>query len=208
MAQKKKASVRDCILESARRELAQHGFAATTMRAIARRADVSTSNLYVYFPSKLDLLFAIYDPWLREQIDMLERRAAQINDPHARLRAIIATLWEDFPAADGAFGNTFVEGLAVSGREGSYSRSLLLWAEERISQLVASCLPEARAAHFGNTALAHILFMAFDGFAVNYMLVGPSRRLEHCIDLMTALLLGTGATQQGPGDVVVKAMSP
>lgn len=196
MVQIKKDDVRARILESARHELEKRGYAATTMRSIARRAGTSPSNVYVYFPSKLALLFAIYGPWLKDQITELERESAKIRDPRRRLRKIVASLWEVFPSAENGFGNTFVEGLAVSGRDGRYSRDLLLWAEGRIAGLIASCLPEHRAAVLGNTALAHILFMAFDGFAVNYVLAGPSRRLDHCIDMMTDLILGEAAEQE------------
>ena len=145
MAQTKKEDVRTGIVDSARREFQERGYAATTIRGIAQRAGMSPSNVYVYFDSKLDILFAIYDPWLRQRIEALEIEARAIDDPRQRLRTVLATLWKAFPAADGAFGNTFVEGLAVSGREGRYSRDLLLWAEHRIADLIASCLPEARA---------------------------------------------------------------
>jgi len=190
MAQTKKDNIRDRILTSARDRLLKHGYAATTMRSIAAEAGISTSNLYVYFPSKLALLFAIYDPWLRNRLDELEETCAAMDDPRARLRVIITTLWETIPAEDGGFGNTFVEGLAVSGREGGYSRELLLWAEDKISALIASCLDAERTNAFGDTALAHILFMAFDGFAVNYTLIGRSRRLDRCIDVMVEIIAG------------------
>ncbi len=189
MAQIKKDDVRARIVDSARSEFQDHGYAASTIRGIARRAGISTSNVYVYFESKLELLFAIYDPWLRTQILQLEARAAEIADPGERLRVIIATLWKTFPAADGGFGTIFIEGLAVSGREGRYSRDLLHWAEERLSKMVASCVPEDRADRFSDTAFAHILFMAFDGFAVNYGLIGPSRRLDRCLDLIVDLVV-------------------
>ena len=143
MAQTKKEDIRAGIVDSARREFEERGYAATTIRGIARRAGISPSNVYVYFDSKLEILFAIYDPWLRGRIRALEAEAAAIADPRQRLRTVIATLWKTFPAADGAFGNTFVEGLAVSGREGRYSRDLLLWAEHRIADLILS-LPAGR----------------------------------------------------------------
>jgi len=188
MAQTKKDDVRTKIVESARSEFQDRGYAASTIRGIAKRAGMSPSNVYVYFQSKLDLLFAIYDPWLRAQITQLEVDAAAIADPKQRLRKIIATVWQTLPAADGGFGTIFVEGLAVSGREGQYSRDLLHWAEERLTGLVASCVPPERADQFADTAFAHILFMAFDGFAVNYGLIGPSRRLDRCLDLMVDLV--------------------
>lgn len=182
MVQTKKDDVRTNILDSARAEFEKNGYAASTIRGIARRAGISSSNLYVYFSSKFDLLFAVYDPWMRQQIEALETTARSITDPRQRLRVIVSALWKDIPAADEALCNVFIEGLAVSGREGTYSRDLLLWSEERIAALIADCLPPDRTRAQGDNVLAHILFMAFDGFAVNQVLVGPSRRLEQCID--------------------------
>ena len=62
MAQTKKEDVRAGIVASARQEFEQRGYAASTIRSIAQRAGMSPSNVYVYFDSKLDILFAIYDP--------------------------------------------------------------------------------------------------------------------------------------------------
>ena len=169
------------------------GYAHSTIRGIARRAGMSASNLYVYFSSKLDLLFAIYGPWMRQRITGLEQEAQAVSEPRERLHLIVSTLWKDIPATDDALCNIFIEGLAVSGREGTYSRELLIWAEERLAAMIASCLPPDRAQHFSDTALAHVLFMAFDGFAVNHVLVGPSKRLERCIDITVDMILGSEA---------------
>ena len=38
---------------------------------------MSTANVYVYFSSKLDMLFTIYGPWLQERLDRLERVLAR-----------------------------------------------------------------------------------------------------------------------------------
>lgn len=195
MVQTKKDDVRISILESARAEFEKNGYAHSTIRGIARRAGMSASNLYVYFSSKLDLLFAIYGPWMRHRITGLEAKAQTVADPRRRLHLIVSTLWKDIPATDDALCNIFIEGLAVSGREGTYSRELLIWAEERVATMIAGCLPSDRAKHFGDTALAHVLFMAFDGFAVNHVLVGPSKRLERCIDITVDMILGSDAQQ-------------
>ena len=190
MVQTKKDDVRANILESARAEFEKNGYAHSTIRGIARRAGMSASNLYVYFSSKLDLLFAIYGPWMRQRITGLEAKAQTIVEPRERLHLVVSTLWKEIPATDDALCNIFIEGLAVSGREGTYSRDLLIWAEERLAEMISSCLPPERAKAFSDTALAHVLFMAFDGFAVNHVLVGPSKRLERCIDITVDMILG------------------
>ena len=50
------------ILNAARVEFAEHGFAKAKMRLIAGRAGVSTDNLYTYFPNKDDLFCALVTP--------------------------------------------------------------------------------------------------------------------------------------------------
>ena len=44
---------------------------------IAQEAGVSPGNVYIYFQSKLEILYAIYDPWLRARIESLEAPARQ-----------------------------------------------------------------------------------------------------------------------------------
>ena len=56
MAQQKKAAVREAILEGAFQLFSRHGYAATTLAAIARSAKVSQGNIYIYFGSKLEIL--------------------------------------------------------------------------------------------------------------------------------------------------------
>ena len=50
------AQTRAAIVRSAMRLFRQHGYEATTMRAIARDAGVSTGNAYYYFGSKEELI--------------------------------------------------------------------------------------------------------------------------------------------------------
>jgi AcrR family transcriptional regulator len=57
-----KKEIKERILNAARAEFAEHGFAKTKMRSIARRAGVSTGNLYTYFSNKDDLFCALVAP--------------------------------------------------------------------------------------------------------------------------------------------------
>jgi AcrR family transcriptional regulator len=50
------------ILAAARTAFAEHGAAGTTIRAVARTADVDPALVYHYFKSKDDLLDAATDP--------------------------------------------------------------------------------------------------------------------------------------------------
>src|SRR5688572_19047972 len=81
MAQVKKEAVREAILAAALRLFRKQGYIETTLSAIAAAAKTSRANIYVYFPSKFALFYAVFDPWLQERLAVLERELARIADP-------------------------------------------------------------------------------------------------------------------------------
>lgn len=189
MAQVKKAAVRDAILASALAQFAERSYAGTTLADIAAGAGVATSNIYVYFGSKLDVLFAVYQPWLVERLDRLQDELAAVEDPRARLGRILLALWRDIPADGNGFAHNLMQAISSLAPEDRYSRELLLLAEQRVSALLRDCLPPSRHALVEGDRLAHLLFMAFDGFVINQRLNGPSRRVEAIVDMVAGLLL-------------------
>ena len=90
MAQVKKPAVREAILDAAHRLFREQSYNGTTLSQIAGEAEISTANLYSYFPSKFDILYSIYDPWLRERLKRLEIELAAIRNSRKRLKHLIA----------------------------------------------------------------------------------------------------------------------
>ena len=64
MAQVKKPKLRQAILTASFSLFSGNGYHNTTIAQIAKQAKVSTANVYSYFPSKLHILYALYEPWL------------------------------------------------------------------------------------------------------------------------------------------------
>ncbi len=190
MAQVKKEAVREAIIDSAFSLFKERGYSDTSMAQIAKNAGVSPANIYVYFESKLELLFHIYGPWLQERLQRLEDEVATTENPEQRLRLILRTLWEDIPAEENGFANNLMQAISTARPDEGYKRDLLLRAEASVSKLIREALPPQRAAFATEGFLAHVLFMAFDGFAMNFKLKGPSERIDGIIDVMASLLLG------------------
>lgn len=89
------------ILAAARTTFADHGVAGTTIRAIARAADVDPALIYHYFGSKEHLLDAATDPPQR-WLDMV---AASWTTPRAELgRQLVTTMLDSW--ADGEIAPT------------------------------------------------------------------------------------------------------
>lgn len=190
MVQVKKAAIHDAIRNAAFDLFSEKGYSRTTIAQIARQADITTSNFYRYYESKLDVLFEVFAPWFRAHLDDLERRVAEIDNPRDRLRTIFLGIWRDIPLADNGFNNNIVEALATFTPDDRYSKALLLESEKRVSDMIAGCVPPERARLFSDNKLAHMMFMGGDGFAINVKLGGPSPPVEHIADMMCTLILG------------------
>ena len=190
MPQVKKSDKRDAIMEAAFGLFSRKGFGATTMADIARAANTTVANLYVYFPSKIMLLDAVYRPWLRQQLTGLARSVERFRTPHARLKRLLLGVWGDIPAADHCFANCLMEALAAAPQATGKPSDLLAWAEETLTALMAANLPPSRHGLLQDRLLAHMIWMAFDGFAIN-RLIDDVRDIDKIAELHASLLLGT-----------------
>ena len=177
MGQVKKPHLREAILASAYGLFAERGYAATSVPAIAAGAGVSTANVYVYFGSKLDILYAIYDPWLRARLMRLEAELQAIAVPQKRLQHLFRTLWRDIPAEENGFVNNMMQALSTIGMDGRWRPALLRWMEGHLARLFRSCLEPARRRQFARADIGHFLVMAFDGYIIHRRL-DPAHPLD------------------------------
>lgn len=166
MSQRKKEGVREAILDSAFRLFSELGYSETSLPAIARAAQISTANVYIYFPSKLEILFTLYEAWLPDFLDRLDRALARIEGRTEKLERLLQGLWRDLPRESNGFANNLVQALSTSRGE-QYNPHLRLLVEKRVSGWIAECVDvSAKEA----SSIAGVVLMAFDGFAMNYHL--------------------------------------
>jgi AcrR family transcriptional regulator len=194
MVQHKKAAVREAILKGAFRLFSEHGYAATTLAAIAKSAEVSQGNIYIYFGSKLEILYAIYDPWLRSRIEKLELDLAAVRSPRQRLKRLLTALWRDIPTEENGFLNNIMQAISVTNPEEGYRSTLVQWLEERIEKLIAAALSPERRARIRKARIAHVIIMAFDGFAIHRHLHPHESPVDDAtITAVAAMLMGEGS---------------
>ena len=186
MAQVKKSEVRERILAAAAGLFAERGYAGATIGQIAKAAGIAPSSVYVYFKSKLEIVFAIYDPWLKEHLDLLAREVEALSTAEAKVFRVVQKLWRDIPADRNGFANNLIQAISSATPEDCYDPALLRWTEQKIASLLRDALPPDRAAEIDCMRFAHILMMAFDGFAVNYSI----NRAIYCDDAMIAQMCG------------------
>jgi AcrR family transcriptional regulator len=198
--QVKKQEVREAILSAAFALFSAKGYANTTLPQIAQRAGVSTTNLYIYFDSKLALLYAIHGPWIQAQFEALEADLRKTAAPRARLRVLLRTLFRDLPAREGGFANNIIQAIATVGPKDRYRPSLMAWLEERLGSMLALALPALAKATPSETGLAHFLMMAFDGYIVFHK-IAPDRGCDDATIEFLCDLFEARAGESGTGKV-------
>lgn len=191
MAQVKKEAVRKATLNSAFERFTKQGYAKTTLKQIAVGAGITTTNIYRYYGSKLDALFAVFRPWLNDRLDRLEQELSTIQNPRIRFGLIVQTMWRTIPEADNGFMYNLIQGLSTLKPGDDYSRELLIELEHRLTELLRDCLPEDRHFMLEDNRLAHMLFMGMDGFSMGYGLIGPSRRSYAIAEDYCDVIMGT-----------------
>ena len=192
MVQVKKKQIYQAILDSAYELFSQNGYHATTLQGIAEFAGVGVSSLYSYFPSKLHLLYAVFEPWHKDAFEQLEKRVLRLKLPRERLRAVLLGLWRDIPSANIGLTNSLMEALASADPKQKKPIPLLMWTEQRLSKLLNHALPENGIGRVGQDALSTLFIMAYDGFVINRRL-NDLRDIERLSDAMCDILLGPAA---------------
>ena len=200
MVQVKKAAVQEAILAAAYKLFCQRGYNGSTVAQIAREAGVSTANFYSYFNSKIDVLYTIYDPWLRERLEVLEQELDTIADSRQRLRKILQVVWRDIPLEANGFANNIMQAISGLSPTDRYDPSPLLWYEAKVGQMILQALPPSRRFKIDIFAIAHMIFMMFDGFAVSAHANPRAACSKEIVEQFTDFLLAETARAGGrPG---------
>ena len=195
MSQRKKEGVREAILAASFRLFSDLGYSETSIPSIARAAGISTANVYVYFKSKLDILFTIYEPWLQERLDRLGRSLGRIKSPEKRLQRLLLVVWGELPQEANGFANNVIQALSTAGSGEDYSPHLRQMFQQRVAGWIEDCLE--LSAH-ESAILAGVVLMAFDGFAINVHLAHGLACDPKMVRLFAAVFSNQPAPRRGP----------
>jgi len=178
MVQVKKPKLQQAILSAAFSLFSRHGYHSTTVAQIAKQAKVSTANVYSYFPSKMHILYAIYEPWLLDRLDKLEKDLVRVKPMRRKLFKILHALWCEIPADDNAFANNFIQAIATTAAADGYRPELLRATVSRLTAMLLTALPPSRNSKPQAARVASVIMMAFDGYVIGRHLA-PHRRCDH-----------------------------
>lgn len=142
------------ILDSACSVFAEKGFHNTSVRDVASATGVSPAGLYYYFKSKEELLHLVLETCLGTLVARIRRNVASIEDPAARLRAIIETHLRHFHENRSEMRVLVREWDTLSGAFGAEIRGLMREYAKMVIRTFRDLSPERpskelRAAAFG-----------------------------------------------------------
>src|SRR4051812_7678749 len=81
------------LLDAALALFVEKGFAATRSEEVARAAGVSKGTLYLYFPSKEELLKAVIQHYIANEVAAGAEEAAAIEGPTAAVMEHLLVTW-------------------------------------------------------------------------------------------------------------------
>lgn len=85
-----KSDKRTLILDAAMKTFVKRGYSDTRVSEIAAEAKVAEGTLYNYFPSKEEILLALFDEKWGGIIDEIKKKISRLDDPNEKLKAIFS----------------------------------------------------------------------------------------------------------------------
>src|SRR3954462_13740021 len=100
-----KGDTRERIVQAAIELFYEHGYAATGMAEILKRARANSGSFYFSFRSKEELLLAVLD-WYQKNLDpvLIARVREQTNDPIEQIFALLGLYRQNILFTDFGFG--------------------------------------------------------------------------------------------------------
>jgi AcrR family transcriptional regulator len=109
LRERKKQRTRETIVEVATRRFVEQGYQQTTLAQIAKDADVAPSTFFNYFPTKVDIVFCVFDA----VIESARTRIAERPQGEPAMHAIAAWLREELPEVEQPYTETLLRFPAI-----------------------------------------------------------------------------------------------
>lgn len=140
--EQRRAQTRAKLLDATIESLIEVGYAATTTRAVAQRAGVSSGAQTHHFPRRIDLVGAAVERLVDERMTAMRAAADELpGDPRAGVPAMLDMLWADF---SGQLFKVFVK-LWIAADDDPELYERLVPLERVIARAIAEAVAELSA---------------------------------------------------------------
>ncbi len=165
LKEKQRQEREELILQAAEEVLAEKGYYETSVDEIASRVGIAKGTVYLHFPGKEDLVFAILERNAQEMVALVEETAAAVRSNREKLEAILQVVYGGFFAPD----KRHLMQLPYIVMNSAELRRLFVEKKgcmrdkwQRLEALIASILEDGKAAgEFDKTMPTPVMISAF-----------------------------------------------
>lgn len=189
----------DLILTAAEQVFSRHGYAATTMDAVAREAGVAKGSIYNYFDSKQQLFTRLYNYVMRRDFEKLDSMVKQSASSGERIERVLDD-WAERVETFRVFGALMLEFWATAAREkksafGEEFTEHYDLARLRVADLVRQGIESGEFAdHVVPEVSASLIMAVIRGITVQLILGFDEKVSEELLDALKRSVL-TSLTQ-------------
>ncbi len=173
------------LIDAALALFVEHGFAATRMEEIASRAGVSKGTLYLYYPSKEELLKAVIRERLSSEIKAVAAEVARHEGSYAELLREMFALWwlraYDNPAS-GVFKLVITEVRGFPDIAEVYYREVVEPGSHLIGEMVSKGIAAGEFRAVDVEAAVHSLVLPMVMMCVHKHSLGACAPIESLLD--------------------------
>lgn len=159
--EKQRQEREELILQVAEAVLAEKGYHETSMEEIAVRVGIAKGTLYLHFPSKEDMVIALFDRDMQKIVQAVEAPTTSDLTAHAKMETLLQFMYGEFfnkraQLLYSIFNNAELRRLFVEKKGCMHD----LW--EQLSTRITSLLEEGKASgEFDTTIPTAIMLRAF-----------------------------------------------
>jgi AcrR family transcriptional regulator len=140
--EQRRTEMRARLMEATIESLMEDGYAATTLRAVASRADVSSGAMTHHFPRRVELVTAAVENLVEQREAVLRPMIDQLPGAHEeRVHAILDILWSDF---SGPIFTVFVK-LWVAAHDDPELYERMIPLERKLARIIAKASADLAA---------------------------------------------------------------
>ncbi|MBC8234662.1 TetR/AcrR family transcriptional regulator [bacterium] len=178
------------ILDAAVKVFAQNGFYNSKVLDIAKEAGVANGTVYLYFPSKDDILISIFEEQMGELIDYMEREIQKEIGSLNKLQKLVSMQMHLIET-----NSELTELLLVELRQSKkFLRSNATDMMSKYIDMISDILREGIAEgtideNIDVTIVGTMLFSAVEGLATRWILEGASYSLDKATDTVIKVFL-------------------
>ena len=147
------------ILQEAEAVLAEKGYYETSMDEIAARVGVAKGTVYLHFPSKEDMVFALFEREIETFLLIVEQTTATLATPREKLERILNQLYQGLLGKRIQLLLSFYSNMDV--RTGLIEKKEQLRTHlEKLSTTITMLLEEGKAAGEFDTAIPTFVMLS------------------------------------------------